>query len=335
MNVTGMKQDGGVAAEDIIQLELNRKAMRKDRVAVVLPYVGIVFLAIFFIIATGGRFVTISNLGLLLNQCLIMVIVMSGAVFLYTMGSLDMAIGSVMSISALVISVLYSNNVPLIISVLLGIITAAVSMSITAFAKCYLRIDPFIASMCVMNICAGIVSASAKVKRITFPYSTAQWLNAPLTKIIVLVLVVSVGFILFRYTSFSKSLKAIGGNPVVAKASGINVTRVTVLAYIVTGIAVGIASLFAVVRGGIADASVGSGLNLNVMIAVVLGGFPLYGGAHARFSAPIVGALMITVLINGLALMGQANALGYAVRGVLFIIVVALTCEKNKGKLIR
>ena len=106
------------------------------------------------------------------------------------------------------------------------------------------------------------------------------------------------------------------------------------MAYITIGITIGVASLFAVIRGGEADISIGTGVNLNVMIAVVLGGFPLYGGANARFSAPIIGALMVTVLTNGLSMMGQANSLGYAVKGILFIIVVGLTYEKSNGKLI-
>ena len=323
-----------ISADDLIQQDLNKKATRRERIAMLLPYVGIVFLIVFFILTTKGGFIKPSNITLLLNQCFTMVIIMVGAVFLYSMGSLDMAIGSVMSLSALVISLLYINGVPLLLSLLGGIIASALFMSITATAKSYLHVDPFIASLCVMNIGAGIVSATAKVERIVFPYSRALWLDSTYTKVIVLVLVIAAGFTLFKYTSFSKSLKAIGGNPAVARASGIKVERVTLLAYIVTGVAIGIASLFAVVRGGIADTSIGSGMNLNVMIAIVLGGFPLSGGSHARFSAPIVGALMVTILINGLALMGYANATGYAVRGILFIVVVAMTYEKSKGKLI-
>lgn len=70
------------------------------------------------------------------------------------------------------------------------------------------------------------------------------------------------------------------------------------------------------------------------MTAIVLGGFPLSGGANAKFHAPLVGALTVTVLTNGLGLLGYANAIGYAIKGLLFIIVVALTYEKSKGKLI-
>jgi ribose transport system permease protein len=328
------KQQSTAVSEDEIQEILNRKAIRKDRITQLLPFIGIVVLIAFFMVTTKGRFLGAANLKLLLNQCFTMVIVMVGAVFLYSLGSMDMALGAVMGVSALVITVLYTMGIPLLISLMAGIATSILFMSVTALAKTKLHVDPFIASLCVMNVCNGIVMAVSKVGKPVFPYSKAPWLNLWNTKIVVLILVVAIGYVLFNYTAYGKSLKAIGGNPMVAHISGIKVDRVTLLAYVTVAVTLGIASLFAIVRGGLADTSVGAGVNLDVMVAVVLGGFPLSGGANAKFSAPIIGALMVTILINGLAMMGQANVLGYAVKGVLFIVVVALTYEKSNGKLI-
>ena len=96
----------------------------------------------------------------------------------------------------------------------------------------------------------------------------------------------------------------------------------------------GIAGLFTVARAGVVDTSVGSSTNLNVMVGIVLGGFPLSGGANSRFSAPIIGTLMVTVLTNGLGMLGYASAIGYGIKGLLFIAVIALTYEKSKGKLV-
>lgn len=321
--------------EDTIQQELNRKATRKEQITNFLPYVGIILLIVFFTIMTTGKFISLENLKLLLNQSFTMVIVAVGAAFLYSIGALDMAIGSVMAMSALITTVLYNAQVPLLLSLLAGILISILAMSITAFANVYLSISSFIASLCVMNISNGVVLAHrAAMGNTSFPYSQAPWLDKPVTKLIVLIVLILAGYILFNYTHFGKSLKAMGGNQRVARISGIRTGLMTFMAYAVMGLVIGIAALFAVVRGGIADTSIGAGMNLNIMTAVVLGGFPLHGGANARFSAPIIGALMVTVLSNGLSLMGQANAVGYAVKGILFIVVVALTYEKSNGKLI-
>lgn len=326
-----------LASEDEIQLRLNKKAARNNRITQILPFAGIVVLAIVFEILTGGRFLGKENLRLLLNQSFSMCMIMCGAIFLYALGNLDMAVGAVMSLSAVVLTRLYKGGMPLVLALLVGILAAVACMSVTALAKNKLRIAPFIASMCVMNVANGIVLVvylALGKEGITFPYSQVAWLDSWTVKIIALLAMMVVGYILFTHTAFGKSLKAMAGSEMVARISGINVEKMTWLAYVAAGVAIGIAAMFAVVRGGIADTSVGAGMNLNIMIGVVLGGFPLYGGANARFSAPIIGALTVTVLTNGLGFIGYSNAIGYAIKGVIFLTVVGLTYEKSKGNLV-
>lgn len=324
-----------VQSEEEIQRELVKKADRKSKLTMVLPYAGLVLLVAFFTIATGGKFVGGENIVLLLNQCFNMVVVIVGGAFLYAIGGLDMAIGSVMGVSAMIMTLLFSNGVPLLFSFLVGLAASIACMSVTACAKNYLKVDPFVASMCVMNVCQGIVTTViAKKGTLTFPFSKAPWLDASVTKVITLVLLIATGYVLFNKTAFGKSLKAIGGNPKVAKISGIKVERTVLLAYVAIAFTLTLGALFATVRAGVVDSGIGAGLNLNVMTAIVLGGFPLTGGANARFSAPIVGALTVTVLSNGLGMLGLANTLGYAIKGLMFLIVVAISYEKSKGKLI-
>jgi ribose transport system permease protein len=185
-----------------------------------------------------------------------------------------------------------------------------------------------------MNVCDGIVLMANKTGKQFFAYSKASWLNEPWIKIIVLIIMFIAGYILFNYTHIGKSMISMGGSMKVAKISGINTTKMIFIAYIICSVAIGVASLFAVVRGGIADTSIGSSVNLNVMIAVVLGGFPLFGGGKARYQGPLIGALMVTILTNGLSMMGYASALGYAIKGILFLVVVGITYDRSKGKLI-
>lgn len=326
-----------LSAEDAIQLRLNKKAARANRITQILPFAGVIILAIAFQALTDGKFLALENLKLLLNQSFNMALIMCGTVFLYALGNLDMAVGAVMALSALVLTLCYKAGVPLLFSLLAGIATSVACMSVTALAKNKLRIAPFIASMCVMNVANGIVLVvylALGKDAITFPYSQAAWIDSWAMKITALVLMILAGYMLFTHTAFGKSLKAMAGSEMVARISGIRVEWMTWLAYAAAGVAIGIAAMFAVVRGGVADTSIGSGMNLNIMIGVVLGGFPLYGGANARFSAPLVGALTVTILTNGLGFIGYSNAIGYAIKGAIFLIVVGLTYEKSKGKLI-
>ncbi len=181
---------------------------------------------------------------------------------------------------------------------------------------------------------SGIVSAVSKKGKVIFPYSQAAYLNSVPVKLIVLIVLVAVGYVLFNYTALGKSARCMGGSMMVSRISGIKVEKITFLVYIFMGITLGIAGLFTVSRAGVVDPTIGSALNLNVMVAIVLGGFPLSGGANARYSAPIIGSLMVIILTNGLGMLGQASALGFGIKGVLFVIVIAITYEKSKGKLV-
>lgn len=318
-----------------IQNELMRRAKRNERITFLLPFAGVLALIVLFTTLTGGQFLSVDNLKLLLNQCFSMEIVVIGGAFLYAIGGLDMAIGSVMALSAMVITLLFNAGLSLALSILAGIAVSVGSMCITAFVRNYLKVSPFIASMCVMNICQGLVlTIVAKLGVITFAYSRAAWIDSTLTKILTLVIMALLGYVIFNYTRFGKSLRAIGGNERAARISGIKIEKCVFGAYSIMGLALAIASLFSVIRGGTADTSIGNGMNLNVMTAIVLGGFPLSGGANAKFHAPMIGALMVTILTNGLGLLGYANSMGYAIKGLLFVTVVALTYEKSKGKLI-
>ena len=324
-----------ITEELSIEQQLFHKAARKDRLIQILPYIGLVGVIVFFTAITKGQFVGGENLNSLLNQSFIMVIVIVGGAFLYSIGGLDMAIGAVLALAAIVLALLYDAGVPLVAAFLVALVLSVACMNVTALAKNYLHVQPFIASMCVMNFCQGIVQYTVtKVGRIMFPITEFPWLEYPSTKIIVLLVLIAIGYILFSYTSFGKSLRAIGGNPRVARISGVHVERTTALAYTIVGIVLALAALFTLSRAGFADQTAGTGMNLNVMTAIVLGGFPLEGGASAKFSRPIVGALIVSCLTNGLGLLGQANFLGYAVKGVLFLIVIGLTYDKSKGKLI-
>lgn len=330
-----VKKDTLNLSEHQIQERLDQKAQRKDRLTSVLPYVGLIFLIVLFCCTTGGRFQSADNLKSILNQTYTLAIIVLGGSFLYSIGVLDMSIGSVLGVCSLVIAICVSDlQFPLWLSFLLGMLVAIGCMCINSAVKIYLRVDPFIGSMCMMNICAGIQTSVTASRKVYFATSDYMFINHVALKITVLVALFLVGLFLFNHTVIGKQLKIIGGSPTVAKLSGINITTMTYIAYIFTGICIVVSAFFLLGRTGSVEAGTGNGLNLNVLTAVVLGGFPLNGGAGSRFTGPLVGALTITVLMNGLSLLGYADVVGYLFKGVLFLIVVGLTYERSKGKLI-
>lgn len=320
---------------DEIQLKLNQAARRKDIVTKVLPFTGLVFLLILFSLTTNGLFLDESNFAVLVNQCFTLVIIAVGAAFVYASGAMDMSVGGVLAFSQLGAAlIIRDTNMPIVVAALACILMAVVCSSFSAIMHVLFRVPIFVATLCNMYICTGIVTLMVEKSDVYITYSEFAYLNSTEIKLSVLVIVVALGYILFNYTRLGKDLKALGSNPSAAVLSGVRRGPVLLLSFVILGVCIGISAFFTLMRNGVVNAASGTGVQLNVMVAIVLGGFPLAGGARAHLPATIVGALMVTILTNGLVLIGLSPEWGNLAKGVLFLIVVALTYDKSKGKLV-
>jgi ribose transport system permease protein len=136
---------------------------------------------------------------------------------------------------------------------------------------------------------------------------------------------------LFSFTKLGKQAKAIGDNPLSARQSGANVNLIKMLCYIVAGVCVGLASVFALARVGSVSENMGSGREMDVLIALILGGMNLSGGSKSRISSAVIGSITYVVLSNGLSLSGVATQYISIVKCVLFILIVLLTLRHSRN----
>ena len=248
---------------------------------------------------------------------------------------MDMSIGGVLAFAQLGAAMLIRHtNLPIAVAALACVLIAAMCSSFSALAHVLFRVPIFVASLCNMYIWTGIVTLIVEKSDVYITYSESTYLNAIGVKLSVLALVILLGYVLFNYTRLGKDLKALGSNQSAAVLSGVRRGLLLWLSFVLLGACIGVAAFFMLLRNGLVNAASGTGVQLNVMVAIVLGGFPLAGGARAHLPAAIVGALMVTILTNGLILMGLNPEWGNFAKGVLFLAVVALTYDKSKGKLV-
>lgn len=151
----------------------------------------------------------------------------------------------------------------------------------------------------------------------------------------VLAAVFLLGWYLFNRTKVGKYQKAIGGNETVAALSGVNTRKYIILSHILLGLCASVASIFSVAKSGAVAANSGAGLELDVLVALVLGGMPLSGGCRARIRAAVLGALTVTALQNGLTLVGVDASIVEGITGVLFIVCVAFTFVRKPGDIVK
>ena len=319
------------AAVDIDGMLL-RKSRQKDILMTALPFAGLALTIAALTIATGGLLLSGGNLVNIMNQCFTTAIVGIGASFVYARGGMDFSLGPSCGVAQLVcVAIITRAGMP----VWMGLIAVAViSTMIVGLGSDCLHLQPFVVSLCVRSACTGIlvVGCNALGKNIRVPLDTFGVFSNNLLKVSVLLVLLAAGWYLFEKTSLGKEQKAVGGNIVTARQSGIRSRQGVVFSHLILGVCVGIAACFQMVRAGSVSAQSGTGLEFNIMIALALGGFPMAGGSSAKIRATIVGVLTITFLTNGLTLAGMASEYINLVKGLLFIVIVAVSYDRSNLK---
>jgi len=310
--------------------EQKRKLPVMNMVRSSLPVIGLI--AVFLVFNTltkGGMW---NSRKLILNQIYVTMISATGVFFIMTMGGLDFSQGSIMGMASIAVCVLSKTNI--FLAILGGIATGAAIGAFNGFFYVNRKIKSFIVTICTMFLFRGIikylasnspVAASMKV----YDYDTTG------VKLGIMLAVLIIGFIAFRFTKFGTYLKAIGAGEMAAKFAGIRTDRMKFLIYVLSGAITGLAAFVNIVKNGSATANVGNQLETQILIALVLGGMPISGGAKVRFENIIVGALLYTVLNNGLTMMGLTTQAMQLVQGVVFLIFVAIFADRESLSVIK
>lgn len=300
----------------------------------VFPVLGLILVTLFFILGTRGELVAKSNLEVITNQAFSIMLAGVGATFVYAHGGIDLSIGAMQGLCILLVTVLLKKDFSVLTVLIIAILIGILCGFLVGFIHSLLKIPPFIVSICMQYILRGIVTTATAREQFRIPPFFAKydsWAN----KIVILLLVVAAGYYLFEYSRIGKYIKAIGGNEIVAKLSGINVSKYKIIAYSIGGLCVGITGFLAAARQGGVNPTSGQSFEMDVLIAVVLGGLPLSGGAASKITCAITGALTIAVLSNGFILMGVNANMIEGIKGVIFIITVFLTINRKKGEVVK
>jgi len=313
-----------------------RNGNRLELVKRSFPLAMLVLLIVIFSILSP-RFLTFSNLLIVLQQGTVLLVAALGMTFVIMAGSIDLSVGSIVAIAALVTAFTSSSlgAAAIIPAIAVGAAAGLVNGVLLAKGK----VPSFIATMGAMVVYRGIVllftrgaPVSIEDEQFLDTYTT-RTLGIPHSVMIGLVLTL-IAYGIINRTVFGREVRAIGGGERVAILTGIQVARVKIYMYVLLGALCGIAGLLQGARAMAATAQLGEGLELDVIAAVVVGGTPLTGGVGSVVGT-ILGVLIITLLSNGMNMTGVDPYLQNIVKGTVLVCAVFVTIDRKKIGIIK
>ncbi len=317
------------------------KLWMKNHSTEVAGYGGLLFCIIFFSIMTpifGKSIWSLSKIKTLMSDVIVLAIMSVGAIFVYALGNMDISIGKQLGLYATLIVILGNKTGSLLPGIIVSVAIAVVIGTINGATGEILKIHPIITSLVFMMVLSGVSSimyTKLGTRNVSLRTIDTHIFKNPMVMFVVLLIEILLIFFLFNYTKFGKNAKAIGANQIAAQQSGIHLLKYKVIAYIIMGFSVVCAALFQMGHTGSSSDSTGTGVEMNVMVALILGGMPLNGGMKSRVSCAVVGALTYSILDVGLPMIGVRANQVYLIKAIIFIVVVLITCRKRKGVLPR
>lgn len=303
--------------------------LNKQKLSSLLPFAALVVVFLLFTVLTGGQLATVKSLNRMMTQAYTVMLIGLGATFIYMHGGIDFSLGSVLALSEMCAALLFEAT-GMSWTLLPATIAVAVFCGLlTGLATVKLNVPPFIASLCMQLAGRGVLTTILNSRMVSVTQlSVPTWAE----RIVVLALIIAALVFLADFSKVGKYNKAIGENSRAAWISGINVNRYRLLAYLICGFTLGVAAFFDLRRVGVLAGNTGMGMEMDVLIALVLGGLSLSGGYRASVRCAIIGSLTIVILENGLTIMGLNSSYMGIVKGIVFLAMVLFTYKRNKAK---
>lgn len=304
-------------------------------------YLGLLVTLILFFIYSGDKL--FYNLTTTLQTIAPYAIIALGAVFVYSMGCMDVSVGQQVGVYAILI-ILISNKIGGLAGVAAGFLTVLLlSLICGAFngaVAVWLGLPSIVTSLFLMFFFGGAQmlliertgGSTISIETAIKPSDRNLYTLMMVGMIIIVAIAVTY---LFNYTKLGKYTKAIGANETVAAQTGVNLTKWKIIAYMVFGITVAIGSFAVLTRTSSAGQGTGSGYAMDIMVCLILGGMPLSGGMVSKVRSALIGTFTYMLLTNDLTTMGvDLNIINF-IKAIVFLLIVLITCRKRTGTLPR
>ena len=314
----------------------------KSNIGKILARQGILIAFILFMVGfalVNQRFIAIDNVFGVIRSSAILGVIALGVTFVVIGGNLDLSVGSMMSFSTIVVLDLHDKLGPtMAIPAMFGL--TLLLGAVIGFLVGYLKLNSLIVTLGMLSAIHGLTLMWSGGKNMDIADKEGTWFSVfgqgdlvgiPMPIIIFAALAIGLSLLLTK-TPFGRKVYAVGGNGKAATFSGIPRARVVFMTYLISAFCVATAGLLQASRSLGSQNTVGQGMELEVLAAVILGGASLLGGSGTVFKT-VIGVLILGFIQNGLLLAGLEFYVQYVVTWVIIILAVWLDIAAKRGRL--
>lgn len=288
-------------------------------------------------------FVSYSRIISALNYAYFLGFLALGVTFVIATGEIDFSIGPVMFCAGLIGGKLFTQGIPMGVSLLITILVGTAFGLLSGFLVAYMGLPSFISSMAVMMLSKGVGSVFTKTQAVTWPQSSTEggWYRSlikiniggtdiPTGLIILLAVAVICGIILFN-TKAGRYILCLGSNQEAVRLSGVDVKRWKLLAFVICGTLAGMAAIAYAGAYTIISPGLGDNFNNDAIASCVMGGTSMSGGI-ASIGGSIIGVMIISLLQEGILAMGFQKDYQYIITGIIVLAAVFADVRSRRKK---
>ena len=357
-----LSSDGKILAKNLRGEELKKKieniveeATEKEKkneinkhkisqiIITVLPFVALAVLFVVFVaVVTMKGYRLDMYLKIVFNEGVVLAVVATGAIFIYTLGTFDISLGAATLFAATMGVVTYNKTEKFVLMILVIFVVGIACSLFNSVLASIFHIPAFVTTVAMMSVLSAsaaqiITTKGGALGGISIPSVVVKPYDNMVFKIIMLVVFYVICFFIFNLTKAGRRQKFIGGNPICAALTGIEYNKYTIIAFVMAGIGVGLGALLTLIYTPSVTTTTASSIGMNIFIAIVFGGMPISGGARSRIHAALVGGFSFMLLNDILELVIDGSAaygITQLISAIFFLVVVYVTSMNYRSAML-
>ena len=324
-------------------MTIKKKRSNTQKLIAVLPIAALLILfAIFLAVVRINGYRLDMYLKIVFNEALVLAVVATGSIFIYTLGTFDISLGASTLFAAPmgVMTYNYTSSLLLMIVVIFAVGVAA-SILNSVLASVF-HIPAFVTTVAMMSVLSAlsaqiITSYGGALGGISIPSEVLKPFDNVGVKAALLAIFFVICFFVFQFTKAGRRMKFVGGNPLCAELSGIKQSKYTILAFVMAGIGIGLGAFLTLCYTPSVTTTTASSIGMNIFIAIVFGGMPISGGARSKIYAALIGGFSYILLNDILEIVIDSSAaygITQVISAVFFMAVVYVTSMNYRTSLL-